>query len=80
MNFEKSKPLYSAYWPLGKDQGISVSLWSSHLQLQRRVKTENGWKTEQEISLARPILEKLFIRLPALFELMKEERRNNYDK
>jgi len=71
---EKQKPIYKAYWPLGEGQGIAVSLWENSLQLQRRVRNENGeWKTEQEIALARPILEKLYIRLPKLFELMKEK-------
>jgi hypothetical protein len=36
---------------------------------------ENG-KREQEISLAKPILEKLYIRLPALFEKMKKANEN----
>jgi hypothetical protein len=71
---EKNKPLYKAYWPLGEGQGIAVSVWENNLQLQRRVKSDNGeWRTEQEIALARPILEKLYIRLPKLFELMKEK-------
>ena len=70
---EKQTPKYKAYWPLGEGQGIAVSVWENNLQLQRRVRDENGeWKTEQEINLARPILEKLYIRLPKLFELMKE--------
>ena len=70
---KKPKPKYKAYWSLGEGQGISVTLWENHLQLQRRVRDENGnWKTEQEISLARPILEKLYIRLPCLFQKMKK--------
>jgi hypothetical protein len=68
----KNQPLYKTYWPLGEGQGIAVSVWENNLQLQRRVKSDNGeWRTEQEIALARPILEKLYIRLPKLFELMK---------
>jgi hypothetical protein len=70
---EKNKPLYKAYWPLGEGQGIAVSVWENNLQLQRRVRNNGAWKTEQEISLARPILEKLYIRLPKLFELMNEK-------
>jgi hypothetical protein len=54
--------------------GIAVSVWGNNLQLRRRVRNENReWKKEQEIALARSILEKLFIRLPKLFELMKEK-------
>lgn len=69
---EKPKPKYKAYFPLGEGQGISVSVWENNIQLQRRVRDENGnWKTEQEIALARPILEKLYIRLPYLFRLMR---------
>jgi hypothetical protein len=72
---EKPKPLYKAYWPLGEGQGISLTLWENSLQLERRVRDENkNWKTEQQIVLARQILEKLFIRLPYLFKLMKDER------
>jgi hypothetical protein len=74
---EKPKPLYKTYWPLGEGQGIAVSVWENNLQLQRRVRDQNGeWKTEQEISLAKPILEKLYIRLPALFEKMKKANEN----
>lgn len=68
------KPLYKAYWPLGEGQGISATLWENNLQLERRVRDQSGnWKTEQEINLARSILEKLYIRLPILFEQMKSE-------
>ena len=69
---EKQKPIYKAYWPLGKSQGISVTLWPNNLQLQRREKQGEEWKTTQEISLARQILEKLYIRLPHLFQKMKK--------
>ena len=70
------KPLYHTYWPLGEGQGISVTLWSNNLQLQRRERDENGnWKTTQEINLARQILEKLFIRLPIFFKKMKDEEK-----
>jgi hypothetical protein len=71
---EKQKPIYKAYWHLGEGMGIAVSVWGNNLQLQRRVRNENGeWKKEQEIALSRPILEKLYIRLPKLFDLMKEK-------
>jgi hypothetical protein len=71
---EKPKPLYKNYFPLGEGQGISLTLWENGLQLERKVRDENkNWKTEQQIVLARQILEKLFIRLPYLFKLMKEE-------
>jgi len=61
---------------LGEGQGISVTLWSNNLQLQRRERDENGnWKTTQEINLARQILEKLFIRLPIFFKKMKDEEK-----
>jgi hypothetical protein len=39
---EKPKPLYKAYWPLGEGQGIAVSVWGNNLQLQRRVRDQNG--------------------------------------
>ena len=68
----KQKPIYRNYFPLGEGSGISVTLWSNSLQLQRREKEGDTWKTTQEIHLARNILEKLFIRLPKLFNLMKE--------
>jgi len=68
----KQKPLYRNYFPLGEGSGISVTLWSNSLQLQRREKEGDMWKTTQEIHLARNILEKLYIRLPRLFGLMRE--------
>jgi len=70
---EKKKPKYKAYWSLGEGQGISVTVWENSLQLQRRVRENGEWRTEQEITLARPILEKLYIRLPHLFYLMKKK-------
>ena len=70
---EKPKPLYKAYFPLGEGQGISITLWQNNLQLQRRERDEGGnWTTTQEIALAKSVLEKLYIRLPMLFEKMKE--------
>jgi len=70
---EKEKPIYKAYFPLGEGQGISVTLWKNNLQLQRRERINNEWKTTQEINLARQVLEKLYIRLPYLFYLMKKK-------
>jgi len=73
---EKKSPIYKTYWSLGEGQGISLSVWENFISLQRRVRNEKGeWKTEQEISLARPILEKLYIRLPHLFQLMKRKEK-----
>jgi len=73
---EKQKPIYKAYFPLGEGQGISVTLWKSNLQLQRRERDEEGnWVTTQEIALAKQILEKLYIRLPILFQKMRESEK-----
>ena len=72
---EKKQPISREYWPLGEGQGISATVWPNNLQLQRRVKNPDGsWQTTQEIALAKPILEKLYIRLPKIFEAMKEEK------
>jgi len=66
-----NKPKYSAYWSLGEGKGIRIAVWDTHVQLTRIERDNNGnWITKQEISLARPILEKLFIRLPKIFDLM----------
>jgi hypothetical protein len=72
----KQKLIYSTYMPLGEGRGIKVNVWPNNLQLTRTERQEDGsWQNTQEIALARPILEKLFIRLPKLFELMKEEEK-----
>ena len=71
----KRKPLYSAFWSLGEGKGIKVTLWKTNLRLERRERDTTAvkeWKTTQEISLARPILEKLYIRLPYFFAKMKK--------
>jgi hypothetical protein len=71
---EKKIPLYKEWFTLGEGKGISLALWENNIQLQRRERDDNKvWNTTQEINLAKPVLEKLFIRLPTLFRAMKEE-------
>ena len=70
----KEKPKYTAYFPLGEGQGIRAVLWSNNLHLERRVKNEQKgeWETTEVIHLPKQVLEKLYIRLPLLFGMMKE--------
>lgn len=69
-----NKPLHKAYFPLGQGKGIALTVWSNNIQVQRQERgTDGHWIITQEISLARNILEKLFIRLPKFFELMEKK-------
>jgi len=69
----ESKELYREYFSLGEGKGIRISVFKTHLRLERVEKIENKYQTTQEIALAPQILEKLYIRLPKFFELMKVE-------
>jgi hypothetical protein len=74
---EKQKPLHSGYWALGEGKGIRYTVWLRNVNLERTERQPDGsWKKTQELSLAKPILEKFFIRIPKFYEIMsrKEEK------
>ena len=68
----KEKPKYTNYFPLGEGQGIRMVVWSNNIQFERRIKEGDEWKVTETIHLPRQVLEKIYIRLPMLFYLMKE--------
>lgn len=71
---ESRRPLRKMYFPLGPGKGIQLTVWPTNIQMQRQERDDNGkWSVTQEIALARTVLERLFIRMPKIFELMKEE-------
>ena len=75
------KPLFHAYWPLGKGRGISVDLFSSNLRLRRIEKDKNGkWTVRQEIALGRGTLEKLFPYIPYFLFKMRESEKKEVGK
>jgi len=70
---EKKKPLAEDWISLGEGQGIRVTVWNRSVNLQRRVKQDDGtWQVEQEIALAKPALERLFISIPRYYALMRK--------
>ncbi|MBS3052458.1 MAG: hypothetical protein J4428_03755 [Candidatus Aenigmarchaeota archaeon] len=66
-------PLMKEYYSLGEGKGISATVWENNVQLQRQEKIDGKWEVKQEINLAKPILEKLFVRIPVLYNRIKIE-------
>jgi hypothetical protein len=52
---------------------MRLVVFKSHVRLERVEKSEGKYKITQEIAISPQILEKLYIRLPKFFELMKVE-------
>jgi len=67
-------PEFKKYVPLGEARGISITLWNTNLQLQRREKQNGNWVTTQEINLAIPVLKELLWIVPKAIETIEEIR------
>lgn len=81
-NVEKTKPLDRDYIPLGEGKGIRITLWDNNLRLERveRDPHTNKWDKTQEINLARPVLERLYIRIPIWFNKLIWKRGSKSEK
>lgn len=55
------------YLPLGEGKGVVIILKNNGITLQRRERNNKKWSVTQEIFLSKPILEKLFVRIPVYF-------------
>lgn len=71
----KVQPLDRKYIPLGEGKGISITVWSNNIQIQRKERDENNkWQTTQEINIAKKIIPELFIVLPLAYEKMSGQK------
>ena len=72
-----NRPLASEWVGLGEGKGLNIAVWPTHVQIERKERdpNTNQWGITQQISLAPMVLERIFIRFPRWFELMRENEK-----
>ena len=67
--------VYETYWRTERGKGVRVLVKDGLLILQKKERIQGKWKVTSEIELTRTHVERLYVRLPKLFELMKVSRK-----
>ena len=64
-------PIFKDFVSLGLGKGLSITVWNSHVKIERKERQSDGsWKVTQEIALAPKVLEYLFARIPIWIDKM----------
>ena len=72
---EVKHPIMTEWIPLGKNYGVSISIWDNGITLQKRKRNESGeWEnTNQKFNLSKTIMERIFLKIPGWYAMVKEK-------
>ena len=68
-------PVYKKFVSLGENNGVSIALWNTNLQLQRQEKKDGKWSVLKDFNLSPSVMKDLLWIMPKAIETIENSRK-----